>query len=169
LSVGINLPAAGAETSGPSEYEIKAAFIYNFAKFTTWPGEASPDKPIVFCVAGDDPFGDVLERSLGRKTVRGRSFEFQRYALEADFRACQIVFVASEDAEDQGHLINSLKDSAALTIGDSESFVRAGGMIGFVDHKRKVRFAINRSSAENADIRISSQLLQLATVVQEGG
>jgi hypothetical protein len=156
---------SAARAAGVPEYELKAAFLYNFAKFVEWPEETfAADDPIVVCVVGEDPFGGALERSLAGKTVRDRAIVLRRVATAADVRHCHIAFV-NVDAHDLPAMLRSLDDQPVLTVGDAEGFAERGGMIGFVTEDQKLRFEVNLDAAERVKLRVSSQMLKLATRV----
>ena len=161
------LADAGASVESASEYEVKAAFIFNFAKFTTWPSQDDREGPLRLCVAGRDPFGEVLESTIGQKTVRGRGFSIERHALADDLSGCEIVFLGGGDGEERKDLLEGLRGQPILTVGESDSFASEGGMVGFFEKKRRVRFAVNVDATARSDIKVSSKLLQLASVIRE--
>ena len=160
-------PVLGDSHATAGEYEVKAAFIFNFVKFTTWPREADRNGPMRLCIAGRDPFGPLLESTIGEKTVRGRRFSIRRRALTDDLTGCQIVFVGDGDSGERLQLLESLKGHPILTVGDSDRFANEGGMVGFFEKQRRIRFAVNLDATARSDIRVSSKLLQLASVVRE--
>ena len=150
------------------EYRIKAAFLYNFAKFVEWPPEAfdEEDSALVLGVLGDDPFGAALQ-SLRGKTVRGRGLTIKRFDSLRDLGHCHILFITSSVREQQQKALESLQGSNVLTVGEMQRFVQMGGIINFVIRKNKLRFEINLDAGKRAGLVISSQLLKLAdSVVQ---
>ena len=159
--------AAYAQRASSREYAIKAAFIYNFAKFVDWPAQALPEskRSIVIGVLGANPFGSSLA-SINGKTVKGRTLVVKRVGSLQEARTCQILFISSSE---QGRLQAVLKDlgnSSILTIGEMKGFARSGGIINFTKAGSRIRFEINTSAAERARLTISSQLLKLAKVVR---
>jgi len=157
------LPAVALDERG--EYEVKAAFLFHFAKFVEWPQSAfeGPDAPIVVAIAGEDPFQGALERTVMGKTVRGRGFVVERFRSPDEAGHCHILFVPSIEADRQARWIESAAGLAApLTVGETDSFTGDGGMIAFTIEDRRVRFAIATGAAESAGLRISSRLLALA-------
>ncbi|MGD0920157.1 MAG: YfiR family protein [Terriglobia bacterium] len=162
-------PHARAQAEGVGEYQVKAAFLYNFAKFVEWSPEAVPkaDAPFILGVVGEDPFGPVLEETLKGKTANGHPFAIRRFRREEDARGCQILFTSSSDQRYIRSLLAILKGSSVLTVGETEGFCRLGGIVNFTLEEDKVRFEINRDAAERARLKISSKLLSVAKVVRD--
>ena len=150
-------PQAGAVT----EYELKAAFLYNFASFTEWPPKAAPG--MVVCVFGQDPFGAVLDGLKG-KIVQGQPLEVRRVTTAAEARACRVVFIGDGDT-DPGPLLAALRSSPVLTVSESRDAARRGAMIGLVVDGGRVAFEVNTGVASSAGLTLSSKLLRLARQV----
>lgn len=148
------------------EYKVKAAFLYNFAKFVEWPDLKNADSsyPFIFGVLGDDPFGSELD-NIQNKVVAGRPISIKRFASLDDYKPCHILFINIEEKDILKTMLLQLKNKNVLTVGDAEGFAKTGGMIGFIEKKNKIRFEINVIAAEQSDIKISSNLLKLATIV----
>jgi YfiR/HmsC-like len=153
-----------AQAQASNEYQVKAAFLYNFAKFVDWPGEAfsSGSAPIVICVIGDDPFGGALDQAISGKTIGGRQLTAWRMKWGQDLRSCHILFISSSERQHLPQIIQSVRGSSVLTVGDVGQFNQQGGMIKFVLVANRVRFEINGWMAEEARLKISSKLLALA-------
>jgi hypothetical protein len=149
----------------PTEYEVKAAFLYNFARFVEWPAEASRPEPFVIAVLGRDPFGSVLDETVAGKTVGGRPIQVRRATRVDEVRDAQIVFVSASEAPNVPTILKALEKPGVLTVGDLDGFAERGGAINFTVQSRRVRFEINPGSAEQAHLKMSSQLLKLATLV----
>lgn len=149
------------------EYEVKAAFLLNFTKFVDWPPSAfsGPAAPFAICILGPDPFGGALEQVTANENVAGRKLIVRRLDQVPAPQLCQMLFVSEEGKS----LERTLKavPPAVLTVGDSEGFLRAGGMIQFVVESRRVRFDIQKSAAEHAALRMSARLLGVARRVNE--
>jgi hypothetical protein len=160
-----NAPSAEA----PSEYQIKAAFLYNFAKFVEWPPDPRTNArdPILLCIAGNDPFGKTLDQTILGKTANGHPFAIQRIKREEDASGCQILFTSSSDPTYIRSLLAILKGSSVLTVGETEGFPRLGGIVNFTLEEGKVRFEINVDAAERERLKISSKLLSVAKVVRD--
>jgi hypothetical protein len=160
-----------AQSKGPTEYEIKAAFLYNFAKFIAWPPSAFNETHQQFsvCVLGPDPFGKSLENAVLGKTIAERSVILTRARQLKDLPTCHILFVS---AAENSHLLEIAGGGSghnALLVGESEGFAAAGGAVQFVLDQNHVRFAINPEAANRAGLKISSKLLALATIVHDTG
>jgi len=151
-----------------TEYQVKAAFLFNFARFVEWPppaAEPPPDAPALICVLGEDPFTQDLERAVKGKQVRGRNVEIKRSAQLSELTDCPLIFVSSSEERRFDSILGELKGKAILTVGEFESFAKRGGMIGFKIESRRVRFEINAQAAESVGLKLSSQLLKVGDVV----
>jgi hypothetical protein len=153
-----------AQDAAPTEYQIKAAFVYNFAKFVEWPHEAFPDpaSPIVIGVLGDNVFGDNLQKMVSNKAINNRPLQFKEFRSVAQATNCHILFISTSEKSKFSKVIEGLKGTSVLTVGESADFIGAGGMINFVLESNKVRFQINDDAAKKAGLKISSKLLSLA-------
>ena len=165
ILVGAATPLSSARAEEPLlyEYRIKAAFLYNFAKFIQWPESAfvDPESPVFICILGKDPLTGAL-KNLTAKTVRGRRIVISHIKNIRSVKECHILFVTKSEKTRANHIISKLKDSPVLTVSDMDDFVKAGGMIGMARAENKIRFRINLVSAQNSGLTISSQLLKLA-------
>ena len=154
-----------SQASSPSgeEYQIKAAFLYNFGKFVDWP-EAAADssKPLVIAVFGTDPFGPVLDRTVQGRRVRGRPVIVRRPTRIEDLLPCHILFVSSAEKNRMAGILQAVGGAAVLVVGETDGFLRLGGMIAFSVEKEKVRFEINEGAARRKGLKIDSKLLVLA-------
>jgi len=156
--------AARAEPS--REYAVKAAFIYNFAQFTQWPADAfaSPDSAFVIGVIGGDPFDGALEKAVAGKTIAGHPMVVKPVDNVADVGACALVFVPASQEARVSEVLGAVGDKPILTVGETDNFPWAGGVIRFVTEDNKVRFEINSDAADKARLRISSKLMKLARI-----
>lgn len=152
-----------------SEYEIKAAYLYNFAKFVDWPPSAfsDPKQPLGICIFGRDPFGHALGDLLLGKAI-GEHPVSLGYAKQApDLAGCQIIFLTASEASRLPEILGSRHIHNVLIVGESEGFATAGGTIQFVLDQNRVRFVINPDAADRAGLKISSKLLALALIVHD--
>jgi hypothetical protein len=151
----------------PVEYQVKAAFILNFLNLTEWPAAAlgPPSTPFRICVAGTGPLRSVLEDTIKGESVKGHPLVVERLARDAA-QTCHVLFVPASDAAQTAELLRALGPAAVLTIGETESFLRAGGVVRFVVDQGHVRFDVNRRSAERHGLTLSSRLLRVARSVQ---
>lgn len=157
-----------AQAAFDREYQIKAAVLYNALKFVEWPAEvlseASPT--ITICVLGEDPFGVALN-SLSGKLVKGKTLAIRRLEGFQDPGGCHVVFISASEKTRLAQILQTLKDTRTLTVGEISRFAELGGIINLTIEKNNIRFAINVDSAERAGLKVSSELLKLATVVRE--
>jgi len=165
LSIGVFAPpplAAAAESDRLDEAHVKAAFLYNFAKFVQWP--PSDDRPttLIIGVVGGDRFDDVLESIVSGKNVNGRDIVVRQMHDEDDARAFHIVFIAASEARRTSDIIQRVHRAGVLTVGETPQFLQEGGLIQFYIRDNHVRFQINAAAASQAGLKISSQLLSLS-------
>lgn len=146
------------------EYQIKAAFLFNFAKFVDWPPGAfsNDDSPIVIGVLGKNVFGHYLDDTIRNKTVNNRKFEFKELTSANEATNCQILFISPSEKDNLAAIVNGLHNASVLTVSETDQFIKAGGMINFLIEDNKVRFQISDKAARKAGLRISSKLLSLA-------
>lgn len=154
----------GAPAAQPTEYEVKAAYLFNFAKFVTWPGQAfdSPNAPLTICIAGPDKFGASLDSLIAGERIGGRPIAAKRIAEPGDMGGCHIVFVGASEAARARSFLDSAHKRNALTVSDMPHFAERGGMIQFVLDGGRVRFDINLKAAQDAGLALSSELLKVA-------
>lgn len=149
------------------EYEIKAAYLYNFINYIDWPENAfpAPGGTITIGVVGQNPFEAALD-VLNGKQVKGRTVALKQITDTKDLDQCQIVFINSSEKARLPELLEKLKDSRALTVSEIDGFAQQGGIINFISEHNKVRFEINPDAARRLGLNISSELLKLAKVVK---
>jgi hypothetical protein len=185
--------AAETDSAPSKEYQVKAAFIYNFIKFIDSPELApaesdkkadEPAEPITIGIIGENPFGKAFE-ALAKKKIHNRQVIIKHFGgfaknstkyrekgetkykyKDADaLKACQVLFVGSAETKYCKQIIDIVKDSSVLTIGETKDFLDTGGIISFVMEQKKVRFGVNLIAAEQAELKIRSKLLRLAKKV----
>jgi hypothetical protein len=152
-----------------SEYQVKAAFLFNFAKFIDWPpgSFAGPQSPFSICILGADPFGKAIDQTLRGQTIRGRAVVVLRMQDPAQLRHCRMGFVSASEQGRLPRILQAIRGSSVLLVGESPGFAAAGGMIQFQMQDNRIRFSINPDAAERAGLRLSSQLLALATIIHD--
>lgn len=150
------------------EYQVKAAFLYNFTKFVEWPADrfAETQRPIVIGLLGRDPFDGELARIVEGRKINGRDIVIRLVASEVEMLSADLIFVSVGQESHLRGLVGTLPQAGILTVGESPEFAAAGGMITFVLERDKVRFQINQAASEQAGLKINAQLLKLATTVQ---
>ncbi len=160
-------PCAAAEPAVSKAAQVEAAFLYNFAKFIEWPTTAfaTSEAPITIGVLGEDPFGAALDE-LGRgELIRGRPLAVKRSARLADLTECHILFISASESAHATEILKSLGTRPILTVSDIGGFGQAGGMIQFYLDGTKLRFLINPTMAQNAELKMSAQLLSVGKLI----
>jgi hypothetical protein len=158
------LTASLAQDSVSKEYQIKAAYLYNFAKFVEWPADSftNNQSPLVIGVFGQNPFGDELKAIAKDHKINGRDIVIKPVATLAEAGGVHLMFFGVTEDDRVAGMLAALKNSSVLTVGESGKFFAAGGMITFVREADKVRFEIDAPAAEQHGVKISAQLLKLA-------
>ena len=158
------LSSAQVRAPESNEYQIKAGFLINFVKFVEWPAESFADggAALVIGLIGDDPFGGALDEMVSGKTINSRRLEVRRLKWGQDLKGCHLLFVSTSERKRLSQIIDALKGSSVLTVGEMGQFNQQGGIINFVMDAKKVRFEINVTMADRAKLKISSKLLALA-------
>jgi hypothetical protein len=161
---------AGAEPDSPTEYQVKAALLFNFAKFVDWPASAfaGPEAPFVIGMVGEDPFGPALEETLRNKNVNGRAIRIEHLGPGQDLKSCHLLFVCASERKRLAALLGSLEKAPVLTVGDGlERFLGGGGMVNLLQQNNKVRFAVSQERVAQSGLKMSSKLLRLAVATRE--
>ncbi len=162
------LPQASAQEI--SEYQVKAAFLYNFTKFVDWPPQPGNlgQKPFAICVIGDDPFRGGLETIVEGKSVNGQVLEVRHVKKIDDAQDCRIAFISSSEKVRFRPILDGLRGSGVLTVGDTKGFAEMGGVINFTLVDNHVHIEINPEAAKVQKLKISSRLLRVAQIVRTG-
>jgi hypothetical protein len=152
------------------EYEVKAAFLYNFVNFVTWPAAAvsKPSDALTLCVFGSDPFGSLLDRTIEGAVVGDRPLTVLRIREEDSVGRCDAVFVPAAASDRSADVLRAAADKPILTVGESPDFLAKGGMINFVLDNERVRFDIDVGAASASGLAISSRLLRVARQALDG-
>ena len=161
---------ASAQPAIPDEYQVKAAFLFNFAQFVEWPARAfaSKETPLVIGILGSDPFGAYLDQLVSGERIGERPLVVRRYKRVEDIGECHILFISRVEAAALAKVLPRLKDRNLLTVGDLDTFTREGGMVRFAMESGKVRLKINVEAAKACDLTISSKILRPGTIVTPG-
>jgi hypothetical protein len=158
--------ALRAADASPSEYKLKAAFIYHFSQFVDWPAKsfATAKSPFVIGVLGDNPFGADLEQTVHGKSLGEHALLVKEFHTLAEAtNNCQILFISTSEQKRLPEILAGLGTSGILTVGESENFGDAGGMIQFVIEGTKIRFRVNEATTAHAGLKVSAKLLSLAS------
>lgn len=151
-----------------SENEVKAAYLFNFAKFVEWPERAFASKtsPIILCILGDDPFGEALA-SLEMKKIKGRSLTVIRAYNKEHIRPCHMLYVSDSEKKELSDVLSKSDNKPCLTVSSIDDFASKGGMIGFVRKGKNIRFEVNLEKVKRVELSVSSRLLNLALIVKD--
>jgi YfiR/HmsC-like len=167
VAAGLSAGSAGAQPVG--EYEAKATYLLNFARFVEWPGSVLPaSSPMQIAIVGDDPFGSALEKVLRGQSANGHPIQLLHQHWDDVLANYEIVFICSSEEQHLPQIFRYLGHSAVLTVSDIPRFSLRGGVIEFRRVDNRMRFDINRTSAVAAHLTISSKLLSVARAVHEG-
>jgi YfiR/HmsC-like len=162
----LSLPGVSqADSGGHQEYQVKAAFLYNFARFTTWPDTGSGTFNL--CILGNNPFEGAVE-SLRNKPVHEKPLAVIHIDSARQAANCQLLYIDKSLSGQLAGIIAELGRYPVLTVSDIDGFINHGGTIGFLVIDNRIRFEINIPAASNAGLSISSKLLTLATTVRTG-
>jgi hypothetical protein len=169
------LAAGGARAEAPSrEYQAKAAILFQVTQFAEWPAEAFGDaeSPFLIGVLGDDPFGPLLDQAVKGQRQKGHPLEVRRYKTPETLEGCHLLFVCRSEKDRLQEILKRLEAPAArrwstLTAGEEPVFAEQGGVLQIGIQERKIHLQINVDAAARAKLRISSQLLRLATIVRD--
>lgn len=155
-----------AQGAGPQEYQAKAAFIFNFAKYVEWPPEAFPskDSPVTLCILGRDPFGSALSAIEGR-TAHGRPLRVRRNVPAEDVAGCNIAYVTESEERHVPVILKAIGTQPVLTMSDLDGFAEAGGAVGVFVVEDRLKFDANLTALQRANLKASSQALKLARTV----
>jgi hypothetical protein len=152
---------ANAQEAGPTEYQVKAAFLYNFAKFIEWPADTGT---LNLCILGEDNFGRDIDDIEG-KTAAGKVLSVRRIKSVHEIRKCRMLFIASPENERLDSVLAAAQGLNILTVGDTNGYAERGVIINFYKEQNKIRFEINKDAAEHSGLKISSKLFGLARIV----
>jgi hypothetical protein len=152
-----------AQKSNFSEYQVKAAFLYNFGKFVDWPTNdfASPDAPLVIGIYGENPFGNDLAQVIQGRSINGHPVISRQVTLN-DLKHCQILFICRSEQKNMAEILKALDAAGVLTVTEDMDPFQSGVMINFVLENDRIRFEINNTAAEKVGLKLSSKLLILA-------
>jgi hypothetical protein len=161
-----NLRAAEA----PTEYQVEAVFVFNFAHFVEWPPQefASPTEPFIIGILGSDPFGGRLDEAVRGEQINGHPLAIRRYRNTADIEHCQILFIDRSESARLEQILAALIGRSMLTVSEAEGAAERGIMIQFATENNRIRLRINVESARAAGLTISSKLLRPAEIVPAG-
>jgi len=152
----------------PSEYEVRAAYMYNFIRFVNWPEEVFSDslEPIVIGIIGQDPFGKILDAMIEGRTIQSRRIVIKRFQRLEDYYPCHALYIGFKEKRYQVAILKLLEGTPVLTIGDLDGFIRLGGMINFIVASNQVSFEVNLKQVERSRLEVSAKLLKLVKIIR---
>jgi hypothetical protein len=159
--------AADGATDMASDVAVKAAFLYNFAKFAEWPALPS-GAPIVVCFVGDDGIAAAFVETVRGQNISGHTLEVLRPQGSVTWRTCHLLFIADAETRGSAGGLGGIKTLPVLTVSDGKGFSQAGGIIELYVEGGRMRFAINVDAVERSGLHLSSRLLGLARVIRNG-
>jgi YfiR/HmsC-like len=165
----LHIPVLQAQLPKVSEFQVKATYLYNFGRFVQWPLNATAAKGDSFsiCVIGQDPFGTALDGILSGETIDGMAVVAKRVAKPQDAVNCRVLYISLSEDSRLKELLPALDKAGVLTVSDIPQFSQRGGMIQFVVVGNKIRFEVNLTSAQDAGLTLSSDLLKVAAAVRK--
>jgi hypothetical protein len=157
-----------ATGEGTASSAVKAAFLYNFAKFAEWPADSiAPGGPLIACT-NDTAVADSLSQLLKGHDVNGRTVEVRRISADSvQLRTCHVLYLWNLNAAQSRRVIDALSGAAVLTVSDFNRFAALGGVVQFIDENGRLRFAINLAAMRRQRLKLSSKLLALASIVED--
>ena len=155
-----------ADQPKPSEYQVEAVYLLNFAKFVEWPAQIPPaEETFSICVLGQYPFGAALDKTVAGESIDGRKVVVRRFSKPQEAISCRILFISLSEEARLAEILKTLDKASVLTVSNVPKFSQRGGMIQFFVEANKIRFEVNLTSAERAGLTLSSELLKVATAV----
>lgn len=163
------LPLGARQASGPSEYEVKAAFLYNFALSVEWPASALQERPsFTIGAVGKDVLGGALERIVKDRTAQGKPVEVRRFATAEDVKPCHILFIPLAEREHLEKIAKALRGTSTLLVGESDGALGKGAAVNFFLEEKRVRIEVNPDAAGRESLRVGAKVLRLAKIVKDG-
>jgi hypothetical protein len=151
----------------PTEYDVKAAFIYNFAQYVQWPAVGDSNRPFVIGLIGRDPFGRSLDEAMHGLNVEHRPIVIRRFTKVEEIANSDILFISSSERDNLPRILTFLRRAPVLTVADMDRFAEQGGMINLVTERNRVRFDVNPLAIERTGLKAGSQIMRLARIVTD--
>jgi len=151
-----------AQELHPSETQVKAAYLYNFGKFVTGTSTPTTNSEYQICILGKDPFGPVLDSTVSGEKIGGRAIRVVRLSSLQGMAPCNVLYISPSEAGRLASILQATQRVSVLTVSDIPRFAERGGTIGLVSHEGKIRFEVNRASAQQKQLTLSSELLKVA-------
>jgi len=174
LMRGVILHGQSEDVDEDKAIKVKAAYLFNFTKFVTWPADAFQDdhSPIVIGIVGTDPFGPLLDQTVKDKMVLERELKVQRFQWRigddvSAMKKCHVLYVSTSLGDSATNLIAAIAGSPTLVVVEGTKLAKSGGILGFILEEGRIVFWANWKAAEAANLQLSSQLLKLARLIGE--
>lgn len=163
-ALAVALTAAGAPVDVAT---LKAAFLFNFAKFAEWPVDVlPPGRGLALCVLDDPAVADALSQTIKGHAIEGHDLGVRALAAGSSAAGCHLLYVSATEAGRSPQILNSVRDLPVLTVSDATAFAESGGIIQLIIENDRMRFAINTAATDRAKVRLSAKLLSLARIVK---
>lgn len=165
---GFMLPSYSMEEYATTyEYQVKAALLYNFTHYTTWPAQVfkHPQQPFMICLFGENPFQGALQNTTAEEKIAQRRVGIINIQEPADIGVCNVLFIPKSEQERQAQALEYAQRYPVLSIGETDNFIKNGGIVKFITKNNKIRFAISNQNAKRSGLKISADLLFIATIV----
>jgi hypothetical protein len=166
-----SVPAAESSVAAEAdtlEYQVKAAYLAKFGNYVDWPDAAAKPSAAGLCIAGNDPFGDTLDRAVAGQSISGRPIVVKRLPTVTRGSDCQILYIGGSPAQSISQALNAVRGETVLTVTDRSAAADGGGIIQFEIKDNKVRFDVDVAAASANGLVVSSKLLNLALTVVSG-
>ena len=168
LLASISASQPRTQLDRPTEYDVEAAYLFNFGKFVKWPQDAHAPATFNICVLGDDPFGSALDKITAGETIGGKKIADKRITRAQDTVGCSILYISDSEAERVSRILAAVRDAPVLTVSHLPDFLERGGTIQFVLENGRVRFQVNLVPTQRDGLMLSSELLKVAVRVIRG-
>jgi hypothetical protein len=159
--------APGSQLEAAPASSIRAGMLVNFVKFTDWPPESGAGTQLTLCVVDDPAVAEALETMTRGRSIERRQLVLKRMKLDGPLAECQLLYVAGVNRDKTRQLLARVKDAPVFTVSDFEEFAPLGGVVHFFVQGGRMRFAVNPAAAQRARLKLSSQLLGVATIVKD--
>jgi hypothetical protein len=168
LLIFVSVVRSWSQSSGPTESQVKAAYLFHFGKFVRWQADKSASQDsFQICVLGKDPFGNVLDATVSDESIGGKKITIAKPANIQETTTCSVLFISSSEDSRLAPILAAAQRSSVLTVSDIPHFAERGGIIGLVAQQNKIRFEVNRLAAQQSQLSLSSELLKVAMKVIE--
>jgi len=175
LAAALLCASRNAAAQEPATYDVKAAFLTNFAKFAEWPADTLPDgAPMTFCVMGDEDVASAIERLVTSRPAPGRQVKVVRLKVdilshrqESALHACHLLYVSGIDAKLGPVLLAAIAGKPVFSVSDSAGFAERGGLAALYVELKRMHFAINVDTMRRSGLQLSAGLLSLAKIVKD--